>query len=369
MKDYKPQTIKLDPEDGLRRSFLSTKSHIAGVSRLDEYDYAEYEQLVVFYDVYLSAEGTYIEMIGPPPLNLRSHLFPLEIYDEKNDLIAQTSNIREYERSCFIKAKINKPLDASQLHRIRLEFNNGLCKHCEVHARQHEPVFLQMSTLQKNNPVEWITDWISYHDKLGIDRFLIYDNGSEDSENLRSTLKKLSVNASIELIDWPFKYGTIRSHKNKFCPNAQRNHSVHRYGDATWSGFFDIDEYVKLKQGVSIKDLLMRQYKWVGALRVDNYIVPDQVLIKKARTPPSYLDFEFRERHAKGKAHKYFLKTAAHKEAKTHNARLKGLYIKKYPPLDSCHFLHYRGLNTNWKLPKLDQPPKLSNDTHEKIAN
>lgn len=347
--EYKPTSISLPKDGKLYRTFKSTKSHLAGVKRLDSSDYADYETHVVFYDIYLGEDGNRIFISAPPMLNLREALFPFEILDICDKKISKSIAIKNFQRSCFISVKINHNLDTGVKHKLKVKFKNGLAQVVEIGRLNLPPVFLQMATLQKNNPVNWIKDWIEYHEKQGTDRFLIYDNGSSDYDEIKQMLQDLRCKSELVLISWPFKYGTLRSHRNKFCPNAQRNHAVKFFSNAQWTGFFDIDEYLVLNGPESVDELLKKQSRLTGAVRCDNYIVPNQNIEANSTEELSFRDFEFRERQAKGKAHKYFLRHSAHREAKTHNAKLKLPYIKSSPQPDKIHFLHYRGLNTNWK--------------------
>ena len=366
--EYQPTSISLPKEGELYRTFKSTKSHVAGVEKLGQSDYAEYETHVIFYDIYLSENGRKILMSAPPILNLREHLFPFEVLDKENRIISKSIKIKNYERSCLISVKLNQTLHTDVSHKLRVKFRNGLAEEVEVGRLSLSPVFLQMATLQKNNPINWIKDWIEYHEKQGVNRFLIYDNGSADYDGIKDMLGNLYCEAELVLIRWPYKYGTLRNHRNKFCPNAQRNHSIHHFNNAEWTGFFDIDEFLSVKQFNSATDMLKSQGKLIGAVRVDNYIVPNQQVKARDNTDISYRNFEWREKEAKGKAYKYFLRHNAHREAKTHNAKLKIPYIRITPKPEQCHFLHFRGLNTNWKASSGVASEEKQANTLEKIA-
>ena len=367
--EYKPVPVSLPLDGKLFRIFKSTKSHISGVERLDESDYPEYETHIIFYDIFFDESGKKILISAPPLLNLEKSLLPFKIYNNRDEIINRKIKIKNYERSSFIEVELNQKLESNTPHKLKIVFNNGLIRNVTIERKMNlPPVFVQMTTLQKNNPVSWIKDWIEYHDRQGVNRFLIYDNGSTNYEDMKQMLVNLEVTSELVLINWPYKYGTLRNHRNKFCPNAQRNHSIHHFNNAEWTGFFDIDEFFSAKQFNSATDMLKSQGKLVGAVRIDNYIVPDQQIEAQDNTEISYRNFEWREKEAKGKAYKYFLRHSAHREAKTHNAKLKIPYIKITPKPEQCHFLHFRGLNTNWKASNGVASEEKQANTLEKIT-
>ncbi|XP_026435680.1 glycosyltransferase family 92 protein RCOM_0530710-like isoform X1 [Papaver somniferum] len=85
------------------------------------------------------------------------------------------------------------------------------------------------------NVSKFLREWVIYHSKLGIDKFIFYDNGSEDGlQNVVDGLRG-DYNVDIEVIFWPW-------------PKTQEagfSHSAIRSRDScTWMMYTDIDEYV-----------------------------------------------------------------------------------------------------------------------------
>jgi hypothetical protein len=123
-----------------------------------------------------------------------------------------------------------------------------------------------MSTMVKNED-NIIKQWIDFHLKIGISRFIIYDNKySENNElnkintdakrsnnlesNLEELLKDYIDNNKVILINWKY---------NKFCSlsgisgqTTQQNHSIWAFKSCKYLGLFDIDEYINIQNEKNI---------------------------------------------------------------------------------------------------------------------
>ena len=104
-----------------------------------------------------------------------------------------------------------------------------------------------MSTVVKNED-EYIKQWIEYHTQLGVTRFIIYDNGKNDTKsrfhpgkskttNLKETLKKYIQEKTVVLIEWTYP-------ETKKFQQTQQNHSIHAFQRSKYIGLFDVDEYL-----------------------------------------------------------------------------------------------------------------------------
>jgi len=99
---------------------------------------------------------------------------------------------------------------------------------------------------------DYIKQWIDFHHNLGIDKFIIYDNS--DKNTLSVLLKKYIDEEKVVLIKWPF---SLFTHENRRTgQTTQQNHSIHAFRSAKYIGFFDVDEYINMKNHNSIPDLL-----------------------------------------------------------------------------------------------------------------
>lgn len=99
------------------------------------------------------------------------------------------------------------------------------------------------STLVKNED-KYIIQWIEYHYKIGITRFIIYDNSEENT--LIRFLKKYIEDKIVILIKWTYPYLTSQS--GFTAQITQQNHSVYAFKTSKYIGLFDIDEYLNIQQ-------------------------------------------------------------------------------------------------------------------------
>jgi len=94
----------------------------------------------------------------------------------------------------------------------------------------------------------FLLEWLAFHRMIGVDLFVLYDNGSTDggAELIRSS----SFARNVTLIDWPDRPGQLSAY-NHF----RRNHAP----QFTWVAFIDIDEFIMPLAGSAIRDILMRR--------------------------------------------------------------------------------------------------------------
>jgi hypothetical protein len=102
------------------------------------------------------------------------------------------------------------------------------------------------STLVKDED-EFIIPWIEYHLRMGVTRFIIYDNS--DRGTLEGLLEDYIHKHMVTLIRWNIPYGNG-------CQQCQQNHSIYAFRDSKYIGFFDIDEYVNLQSKTTIPHFL-----------------------------------------------------------------------------------------------------------------
>lgn len=120
------------------------------------------------------------------------------------------------------------------------------------------PPKLTLSTLQKDNPTEWIRDWVLYHHRIhGVERVLLYDNNSKNKDKLIACLNSLeNDNLQIYLIHWDVDY--VPHHLGK-CQIAQINHAYYwLWNKISWIINFDIDEYLVNHTKMSLSNYLQR---------------------------------------------------------------------------------------------------------------
>lgn len=77
-----------------------------------------------------------------------------------------------------------------------------------------------------------LEEWLQFHSGVGVDHFILYDNGSSD--NFREVLAPWLGAGRVTLVDWP------RGHQ---C--AAYNHSIRGFrGRCRWIAFIDLDEFL-----------------------------------------------------------------------------------------------------------------------------
>lgn len=93
-----------------------------------------------------------------------------------------------------------------------------------------------MSTIVKNED-KYILQWIKYHNILGIKRFIIYDNSTNNT--LYTLLNNNITNNIFIIINWQYEH---------IYQQTQQNHSIYAFNKSKYIGLFDIDEYINLQE-------------------------------------------------------------------------------------------------------------------------
>ncbi|XP_043713665.1 glycosyltransferase family 92 protein RCOM_0530710-like [Telopea speciosissima] len=83
------------------------------------------------------------------------------------------------------------------------------------------------------NVAKFLKEWVLYHSKLGVDKFILYDNGSDDGlEEVVSQLLRESHNVTTFLWPWAKTQEAGFSH----C-------AMHAKDSCTWMMYIDVDEF------------------------------------------------------------------------------------------------------------------------------
>lgn len=347
---YKPQPLLLSADSTVTREFHELKSQVAGLSDLTERDYVNYETHTIFNDIYLCADGRHICAVGPPLLNLHPLVSPIEVSVINAQGVHSgvlKHRLKNHDRVTFHQFALPAEFSGSQSLCISVKLANGQTMQVNSNRCQLDPVKLQFVTLQKNNPHQWILDWLRYHHALGVERVLFYDNGSDNVDELENQLGTAPDELEIVLIDWPFAYGPARSHYNQFCQASQNNHAYQYFGAAQWTGHFDVDEYLVFKQS-DMRSLLASTGALTGQLRFDSYWMPN-ILSEAIELQPTARNYHLRDRKPRGKSRKYIARNDRVKMANTHKAVMKFPWLRKTVDPEEQVFFHYKPLTINWK--------------------
>jgi glycosyl transferase family 92 len=93
----------------------------------------------------------------------------------------------------------------------------------------------------------FLLEWLAFHRMIGVDLFVLYDNGSSDGG--AAVIRRSNFARNVTLIDWPDRPGQL---------SAYNHFRVHHAPRFTWAAFIDIDEYIMPVSGSSIRHILMR---------------------------------------------------------------------------------------------------------------
>ncbi len=347
---YTPTPMLLPADSAVTRKFHDMRTHVSSPSTLNDTDYSQYETHTIFNDLFLAADGNSISALGPPLVNLVDELLPIRVTAnsiDSNDKAALTHRLSNHDRVTFHTFKLPRSLAGQDQLEVTVSLGSGQQQEFLCRRQQLAPVKLQYVTLQKNNPTPWILDWIRYHHELGVERFLIYDNGSDNVDELQRDLGNLPDSVDIVLIDWPYRYGPTSSYYNQFCQATQNNHAYQHFGACQWTGHFDIDEFMVFKQG-DMMSMLDKTGGLTGQLRFDSYWVPN-IVSRPIEQLPTLRNYYHRERKPRGTSRKYIVRNDRIRMANTHKAVMKFPWMRKNVNPDHQVFFHYKPLATNWK--------------------
>lgn len=141
-----------------------------------------------------------------------------------------------------IKVSVRKvgnkdPLDSIARLQVRL-------KPSPTDTKEHE---MCVCTMLKNQ-ARFLREWILYHAEIGVQRWFIYDNNSDD--NIEDILKSLGHHTNITRHVWPW----IKTQEAGFAHCA-----LQARDSCEWVGFIDVDEFLYLPKNKSMQHVLKQQ--------------------------------------------------------------------------------------------------------------
>lgn len=116
--------------------------------------------------------------------------------------------------------------------------------------------YLGMCAIAKNE-TRYLREWVAHHYLIGFERFIIYDN--ESDEPVALTLKDYVEKGIVEVVPWPGKNAQLPAYAD--CMNRW-------HGKVRWVAFFDLDEFLILKKHKDAR-LLLPNFENFGALAVN----------------------------------------------------------------------------------------------------
>lgn len=105
-------------------------------------------------------------------------------------------------------------------------------------------------TFAKNQNL-YINEFVEFYQKIGINKIFLYDNNDEDGENFEDILKFYINNGTVEIINWRGKSAEYE----KMMSDCYQNN----YINYDWLLFYEIDEYIHIKENNDLKLFLSDQ--------------------------------------------------------------------------------------------------------------
>ena len=286
---YKPNSISL-PQNS-----PATK-HFPRLSKVPETVRCRLDTHTVFYDVFIDPSNSCLLAVGPDLKNLAKNLFPLKIrIDGKyiNYDLEQIKGITLLETEQFEFCS-GEPKEATFEFRYFSQtlIVSDLFRNCSMIS--HPGHRLTLSTLQKDNQISWISDWlIWHHQKYGVRRLVLYDNDSNNRQDLLKILNDLQIELYVIFVYWDFPHGYD---PYKYCQRGSLNHCRLRF--PVPRGYcinLDVDEYLFLSAPSLTKYLDQNLgYPRPGAMIIQQVTIPNVSLGQDAKQVRAW---HFRYRH------------------------------------------------------------------------
>ena len=94
----------------------------------------------------------------------------------------------------------------------------------------------------------YLLEWIAFHRMVGVDLFVLYDNGSTDGGT--DLVRRSSFAHNVTIIEWNDQPRQISAYRHFHANYAK---------DFTWAAFIDLDEFITPVTGSSIRYILVRK--------------------------------------------------------------------------------------------------------------
>ena len=200
---YYPNPVYLPQESSIERIPTAIKRSDGTVVQCDT--------KTVFFDFFFNPFSNCLHGIGPALLNLKEILLPFQLIVGSRNIDFQ---LRDNNKLIFLQSQALDENNATDIQ-VTLRFKTfernltiarrtDACRWIFTEKRTR----LSISTIQKNNRLVWIKDWILWHSRIyGVKRVILYDNGSDDQDGLLKMLNTVDAEVDIVLVHWPFIFG------------------------------------------------------------------------------------------------------------------------------------------------------------------
>jgi hypothetical protein len=321
---------------------------------------SQYDHRTVFYDLFVDRFRR-LRAIGPPPLNLEPLVFPLDVKLDKAQLLPVPRKVWRYRKGIVVDLGIvvgRLPPDTA----AHLTLACGYEAVAPISDWRRPRVNLALVTQQKNNEPQWIADGGRYHAAHGVERLIVYDNGSDDLDAVLEVAEALSGTLDVVIVGWTFPFGLQRSWGNTFGQVGALNHAALAAANSSWMLCMDADEYLVVGGDMSLSDRLAAQSRLDGVVRFDSYNIP---VTERIEGVPRATDFRYREREPRRHGWKYVARPRSVRWATEHDARVRPFLHAEFG-MEDVRFHHILGLTTNWKGSTWDRlgPVEVRSDRH-----
>jgi hypothetical protein len=269
--------------------------------------------------------------------------------------------IIEMDRACITVIETATPLNEIILNPgdVKISINK------QDRTFDNKIVFM---TLQKNNPISWIREWILYHlVNYGISGVVIYDNRSD-----RYTASELEAaiqipNVIVKVVEWNVPYGPQGFDCNyynvwdsDYAQSSMFEHAKRRYvSNAKLVVNCDIDELIVIDNGdlstvlIDLESSNVAGYcykgRWIEPYDVTNNILAEAIP-QDARSFKNYYCTDSRNEIGIGNKWMVIPNRVLNYQWSVHNCPMT---IQS----TSIYYGHYMPMNTNWswKRDKVDR--------------
>jgi hypothetical protein len=112
--------------------------------------------------------------------------------------------------------------------------------------------YLSLCAIYRNE-APYLREWVELHRLVGVERFFLYDNLSDDEH--REVLAPYLEDQTVLIRDWPLFPGQGRAYRD--CLEQHRD-------DSRWIAFLDLDEFLFSPTGQPVAELLVNYEQWPG---------------------------------------------------------------------------------------------------------
>lgn len=115
------------------------------------------------------------------------------------------------------------------------------------------------------NEARFLPEWLEYHSHLGVQKFFIFDNLSDD--DTRTVLRPYVKDGLVELFEWPMTFTDQPGYLSMQMGAYRR--IVDMYADdVKWIGFIDLDEFIVPTEEDNLVEILA-DYEDVGGVSLN----------------------------------------------------------------------------------------------------